>query len=187
MNYQRKYPEFMFEDFPITDLAASPSGDTLYIGTRGAGVSRVYRDEVDAISGASEYAEWGPIKMPSDHVTCLYVEADGTQWIGTDKGVARHRGHDGMENWFVLDQSTGLINNHVQCIAKDHQERIWIGTRAGISVFAKDAVSSFGREQGLLGENVQCIAVDHDGIIWIGTDRGVTSYYQGDVIRYYNR
>ncbi len=91
-SYQRKYPEYMFQDFPISDMACSPGGDSLYIATKGAGVSRIYRNDVDGISGASEYAQWGTILMPSDNVNCICIEADGTQWFGTDAGVVTAQG-----------------------------------------------------------------------------------------------
>lgn len=183
--YQRKYPEYVFQDFPISAIATNPGGDSLYIATRGAGVCRVYRNDVDAISGASEYAQWGPILLPSDQVNCICIEADGTQWFGTDAGVARHRGSETLENWMVLDTANGLVHNQVQSIAVDQRGWVWIGTGAGVSIYRNNSLLSFRREDGLLGENVHCIAVDREGIVWIGTDRGITSYDRGDIIRYH--
>jgi len=184
--YQRKYPEYMFQDFPITDMATTPGGDSLYVATKGAGISRMYRNDVDAISGASEYAKWGPIKIPSDNINCICIEADGTQWFGTDAGVARHEGNETLENWLVLDTEDGLIDNFVQSIAEDHQGRVWIGTKAGVSVFENNSLSSISKKDGLLGNNVLCISVDREGIVWIGTDLGLTSYNKGDLTRYRN-
>ncbi len=183
-SYQRKYPEYMFGDFPISDMATNPGGDSLYVATRGAGVSRIYRNDVDGISGASEYAQWGTILLPSDNVNCICIEADGTQWFGTDAGVARHRGNKTLENWMVLDMEDGLADNVVNCIAADHQGRIWIGTRAGVSVYVPGG--SLSKVEGIFGKNVNCISVDREGIVWIGTERGVTSYYRGDITRYFN-
>jgi len=183
--YQRKYPEYMFEDFPITDMATNPGGDSLYVATRGAGVSRLYRNDVDGISGASEYAQWGSIIIPSDSVNCICIETDGTQWFGTESGVARHKGNLTLENWMVLDEGDGLVDNKVQSIAVDHQGRAWIGTRMGISVFENNTLRSFKRGEGPIGRNIQCITVDREGLVWIGTSLGVTSYNGGDITRYY--
>jgi ligand-binding sensor domain-containing protein len=141
---------------------------------------------VDAISGASEYAQWGPILMPSDNVNCIFIEPDGTQWFGTDAGVARHKGTETMENWMVLDAEDGLIDNNVQSIAVDHQGRVWIGTKAGVSVFENNSLRSLSGGDGLLGRNVRCITVDREGVVWIGTEWGVTSYHKGDITRYMN-
>ncbi len=183
-SYERKYPEYMFQDFPISDMETNPGGDSLYIATKGAGVSRVYRNDVDGISGASEYAQWGSIKIPSDNVNCIYIEADGTQWFGTDAGVARHKGNETLENWMVLDAEDGLVDNMVQCITGDLEGRIWIGTKEGISVFENNTLSSLSGGDGLLGSNVLSIAVDREGIVWIGTNWGVTSYYKGEITKY---
>ncbi len=182
--YERKYPEYMFKDFPITSMATNPGGDSLYVGTKGAGVARVLRNDVDAITGASEYAQWGPIQIPSDHITTICITRDGTQWFGTDKGVARHTGDITMENWLALNEEDGLVNNYVQAIAADRRGRVWIGTKGGISVFYENAMTSITAEDGLTSNNVLSIAVDKEGVVWFGTDAGVTSYWRGELTKY---
>ncbi len=183
-SYQKQYPEGLFKDFPITALGASPSGDTLYVGTKGAGVARVFRNDVDAISGASEYAQWGPIQMPSDNICSLYISPDGTQWIGTDQGVARHIGYNTLEKWTVFTVKDGLVNNFVQTIAMDKKGKIWFGTKGGVSVFDGSSWTNFKEGDGLTSDNILCIAVDQEGIVWLGTDNGVISYSKGKFIRY---
>ncbi len=170
--YQRKYPEYMFQDFPITAMATSPDGDSLYVATKGAGVTRVFRNDVDAISGASEYAQWGPIEIPSDIINCICIAPDGTQWFGTDEGVARHIGNETLDNWLVLDTEDGLVDNFVQSIAVDHQGNVWIGTKGGVSIFNNNTLRSMTREDGLISNNVLCIAVDKEGVVWLGTRLG---------------
>ena len=133
--YQRKYPESNFKDFPINAMATSIDGDSLYVATSGAGVARMFRDKVDAVSGASEYAQWGPIEMPSDNVYSICIMPDGTQWFGTDKGVARHKGYKTLENWTVFNKENGLVDDFVQAIANDKKGNLWFGTKAGVSVF----------------------------------------------------
>ncbi|MFO7668722.1 MAG: two-component regulator propeller domain-containing protein [Bacteroidales bacterium] len=184
--YQRKYPEYMFQDFPITSMATSPDGELLYVATKGAGVTRVFRNDVDAISGASEYAQWGPIEIPSDHINCICIAPDGTQWFGTDKGVARHVGNETLDNWLALDREDGLIDNFVQSIAMDHQGNVWIGTKGGVSIYDNHTLRSMTWEDGLTSNNVLCISVDKEGVVWLGTDRGVTSYSAEEVSRYTN-
>lgn len=186
LDYDYDYPEWMFEKFPITDMATSPDGDSLYVGTKGAGVTRFYRDDVDAISGASEYAKWGPIELPSDNINCICIEPDGTQWFGTDAGVARHIGYTTLDNWMVLDTVNGLVDNNVQSIAVDHQGRIWIGTKAGISIYENGTLKSLTKKGGLYGEDIRFIVVDRDGVVYIGNDYGLASYTNGDLIIYKN-
>ncbi len=182
--YQRKYPEFIFDDFPITSMATSPDGDSLYVATVGAGVTRVFRNDVDAITGASEYAQWGPIKMPSDNVYSVCIAPDGTQWFGTDAGVARHIGYNTLENWAVFNEDNGLVDNFVQAIAADTRGMVWFGTKGGVSVFDNVSMRSVTEKDGLTSNNVLCISVDKEGVVWIGTDAGVTSFGRGQITKY---
>ncbi len=177
--YQRKYPEGMFRDFPITAMAASPGGDSLYVATDGAGVTRLFRNDVDAISGASDYARWGSIDMPSDKVLSICITPDGTQWFGTDRGVARHAGNKTLVDWTVYSTHNGLINNYVQAIAIDKSGKLWFGTRGGIAVFDGSLWTSFTEKDGLNSNNVLCIVIDKAGVVWMGTDQGVCSYCDG--------
>ncbi|MEI8225718.1 MAG: two-component regulator propeller domain-containing protein [Bacteroidota bacterium] len=183
-SYQRKYPEGMFKDFPITTMATSPDGDSLYVATDGAGVARVYRDKVDAISGASEYAQWGPIEMPSDKVYSICITPDGTQWFGTDQGIARHTGYKTLENWTVFNTDNGLVDNFVQAVAVDSKGNLWFGTKGGVSVFDGSAWTSFTIKDGLNSNNILCITIDKNGIVWLGTDNGVLSYNNGEFVNY---
>jgi ligand-binding sensor domain-containing protein len=177
--YLEQYPQELFREHPITSLATSTDGDSLYVATVGVGVLRVYRNKVDGISGASDYAQWGPIYMPSDNVYSICIAPDGTQWFGTDMGVARHTGYNTLANWTVFDTKNGLINNFVQAIAVDKEGKVWFGTKGGISVFDGSAWTSITEKEGLTSGNILCIAVDKDGVIWIGTDNGVTSVNKG--------
>ncbi|MFY9152681.1 MAG: two-component regulator propeller domain-containing protein [Prolixibacteraceae bacterium] len=183
-DYEEKYPEFMFGDFPIKAMATSPDGDSLYVATEGAGVTRVFRNVVDAISGASKYVQWGTIEIPSDKVYSICVTADGTQWFGTDKGVARHVGYKTLENWTVFNAANGLVNNFVQAVAVDHKGNVWFGTKGGVTVYDNSSMRSFTEKDGLTSNNILCISVDKAGVVWMGTDSGITSFADHKFTRY---
>lgn len=183
-SYQQLYPESMFSDYRITAMATSRGGDTLYVGTEGAGVARVYRNQVDAISGATSYAKWGPILMPSDKIYSIFIAPDGTQWLGTDQGISRHIGNETLEKWTIFNNKQGLVNNFVQAIAMDKKGRLWFGTKGGVSVFDGSAWTSYTESDGLASNNVLCIAVDGEGAVWLGTDKGVTCCERGKLINY---
>jgi ligand-binding sensor domain-containing protein len=183
-SYQRKYPEGLFKDFPITAMATSPDGDSLYVATKGAGVARVFRNKVDAISGASEYAQWGPIEMPSDNVFSICITPDGTQWFGTDLGVARHIGYNTLEKWTIFNKENGLVDNFVHAITIDKKGNIWFGTKGGVSVFDGSAWISYTTDDGLSSNNILCITVEKNGHVWLGTDNGVMCFINGEFICY---
>jgi len=177
LSYDDTYPPGMFRDFPITSMATNPAGDSLYVATDGAGVARVYRNDVDGISGASVYAQWGPIIIPSDKVYSIYIAPDGTKWFGTDQGVATHKGNNTLENWTVFTTAEGLVNNFVQAITADKKGNLWFGTKGGgISVYDGAKWTSYTTSNGLNSDNILCLATDNDGAIWIGTDNGVNCF-----------
>ena len=175
-DYEMHYPAMLFSMFPITSMATNLTGDSLYVGTAGSGVARVYRDDLDGISGASVIAQWGPIAIPSDYVHSVFIAPDGARWFGTEEGVARHSGHDPLDMWNVYTTDEGLVDNFVQAISDDKTGNIWCGTQAGISVFNGSSWVSYTTDNGLASNNILSLATDHDGVVWIGTDSGISSY-----------
>jgi ligand-binding sensor domain-containing protein len=185
LTYDDTYPYAMFQEYPITSIATNPTGDSLYVGTDGAGVARVYRNDVDGISGASVYAQWGPIIIPSDKIYSIYIAPDGTKWFGTDQGVASHKGNNTLDNWTVYTTAEGLVNNFVQAITADKKGNLWFGTKGGgISVFDGTKWSSYTTADGLNSNNILCMTLDNDGVVWIGTDDGVAAFNGGHFISY---
>jgi len=183
-DYDGYYTERMFVEYPITSMATNPKGDSLYVGTEGVGVLRVYRNELDGISGASVYAQWGPINLPSDYILSIYIAPDGTKWFGTEEGVARHSGNNTLDNWIAYYTEDGLIDNYVQSICGDKDGNIWFGTLAGISVFTGSSWTSYTTDNGLSSNNILSMACDKNGVVWIGTDTGICSYENEEFISY---
>jgi ligand-binding sensor domain-containing protein len=183
-DYDGYYTEGMFMNYPITSMATNLKGDSLYVGTEGVGVMRVYRDDLDGISGASIYAQWGPIDLPSDYILSIYIAPDGTKWFGTEEGVARHTGNNTLDNWTAYYTDDGLVDNYVQAICGDKKGNIWFGTLAGISVFSGSSWISYTVDNGLASNNILSIATDNTGIVWIGTDAGISSYENEKFINY---
>ena len=180
-SYDDQYPEGFFEFFPITTMAANPGGDTLFVATMGAGVGRFSRNDVDGISGASPYAQWGPCVLPSDNVISVCVDGD-LQWYGTDAGLARHEGYDYMEGWTAFTTEDGLVDNFVQTIAMDCTGKLWVGTRGGISVLDGSEWINYTTRDGLLSNNILSIVCDKTGDVYIGSDKGFMVYNHGALI-----
>ncbi len=175
-DYDGYYTEGMFTNYPITSMATNLKGDSLYVGTEGVGVMRVYRDDLDGISGASIYAQWGPIDLPSDYILSIYIAPDGTKWFGTEEGVARHTGSNTLDNGTAYYTDDGLVDNYVQAICGDKKGNIWFGTLAGISVYSGSSWTSYTTDNGLVSNNILSLATDNNGIVWIGTDAGISSF-----------
>lgn len=183
-DYEDIYPEFLFQDFPVLSMATDLDGDTLYIGTNGAGIARMYTNEVDGISGASVYAQWGPMILPSDKIYSIYIAPDGAQWFGTEMGAARHTGQNSLEKWTAFTSKDGLVDNHIQAITSDKEGNIWFGTKGGVSVFTGSVWKSYTEKDGLISNNILCITVDKTGAIWLGTDKGISSFDKEEITNY---
>ena len=177
--YDDLYPGDIFEYFPFSTMTTGNSGDTLYVGTLGGGVLRYYKNDVDAISGASEYAIWGPINMPSDNIYSVHISADGTQWLGTDKGIARHLGYNTLDNWTIFDTGDGLAGNMVNTINSDSNGKLYFGTDNGLSVLDGTKWTTFRVNDGLVSNNVLSISIDKNNTVWLGTDSGVSCLEDG--------
>jgi len=180
-SYDDEYPEGYFEFFPITTMATSEDGDSLYVATLGAGIGRMYRNEVDGISGASPYAQWGPCILPSDSIHSICIKGN-TQWYGTDAGLASHEGYDYMENWTAYTTENGLADNFVQALAVDSFGKLWAGTKGGVSVFDGSKWTSYTLQDGLISNNILCIICDKHGSVYLGTDSGLMIYTNGELI-----
>jgi len=165
-------------------MATSMDGASLYVGTLGGGVLRLYRNDVDAVSGASEYAKWGPILMPSDTVYCIHITPDGTQLFGTEKGFAKHSGYKTLEGWTEYNSKSGLADDRVQAISSDTKGNIYLGTKNGLSVFDGNNWTTFRIDNGLVSNNILTIAVDKNNVVWLGTENGVTCIRNGKFINY---
>ncbi|HSO88212.1 MAG TPA: two-component regulator propeller domain-containing protein [Draconibacterium sp.] len=183
-DYEEFYPEFVFQEFPVLSMATDLDGDTLYVGTKGAGIARVFSNDVDGISGASVFAQWGPMILPSDKIFSIFIAPDGAKWFGTDMGVARHIGQNSLENWTAFTTKDGLVNDFVQAITSDKDGKIWFGTKGGVSVLDGSSWISYTEKDGLISNNVLCIVVDKTGVVWFGTDNGVSSLNNGKIISY---
>jgi ligand-binding sensor domain-containing protein len=184
-DYAERYPEDIFQYYPISSAAATPKGDTLYVGTLGGGVMRFFKDQqVDAVSGASEFAVWGPILIPSDTVFCVHIAADGTQWMGTNKGAAKHVGNNTLEGWFAFDTKSGLADNQVQAVQTDSKGNIYFGTPKGLSVLSGKEWTTYTLGNGLVSNNILTIVIDREDNAWLGTDNGISCLKNGSIISF---
>src|SRR5262249_52754465 len=100
--------------------------------------------------------------LPSEVIRTLYLDAEGTMWIGTaGSGLARWR--DGHLNIFTTRE--GLPDNSISQILEDESGRLWLGTSRGVACISKREFNelaagkisavyprTYGRAEGMLSE-----------------------------------
>lgn len=154
---------------------AISKGDTIYCGTNGEGVARIFR-YVDGFSGASSYVKpWSSLQ--GDTITAIFIDSQGYQWYGTSKGISRHTSIEAKEGWdfYLADQ---LPDKHVTVIKGDAHGNIWIGTRGGLAKVNSELnkITVWTMTDGLPSDVINTIAIDNDQSVWLGTDNGASHF-----------
>lgn len=106
-------------------------------------------------------------------VRAVCEDGDGTLWIGTDGGLCSLRdGH------FTPCNSSYGRGVAVYFIMRDHLDRLWIGTSAGLVRYDAKQFIRYTTRDGLPEDRVLSLHEDKDGTLWIGTYGGGLSRYK---------
>lgn len=114
--------------------------------------------------------------LPSDRLTALALDADGTLWIGSERsGLARLR--DGVVEAFTPPD--GLPIGAVTRLHVGPGGDLWIGSEDGLVRHGPAGWHRFGTADGLPHRRVESIAETPEGDVWVGTLGGLARL-QGD-------
>ncbi|MEP0987388.1 two-component regulator propeller domain-containing protein [Ekhidna sp.] len=113
----------------------------------------------------------------SDNINSSLQDKGGNLWFGsTGEGVYKFDG----KKFTQFTTRNGLASNRVYCIFEDNEDKIWVGTEAGICVyngvsFAKIEITS---ETYIASSSpdVFNIMQDSAGKLWLATVDGVYTY-----------
>ncbi len=155
----------------INAIAESPNGDILIGTANGFGILHPNNGHLDFFSQQNG-------TLPSNLVSDIVVDKEGTVWLGLETGVAQ------------LDLSTKIITLHIpspnnpksalensiRTIAVDNSSRIWAGSDNGIYRLDRTTRQFIhyqhdAQDPHSLGNNFsRQIYVDSNGWIWSGSD-----------------
>ena len=132
--------------------------DLVWIGTD-AGLLRFQDNQLQVFNT-------GNINLPSDLITALALDADGSLLIGTDAGLARFR-----EGRIIAVPD--IPGEPVRSIAAAPNGEVWVSAGAG-DLFHFDGtewmpVTDLGP---LPSSTISALFVDENGDLWMGTDAG---------------
>ncbi len=152
----------------------------MWFGTR-EGLNRY--DGYDFTVYASDPED--PTTLSNGFITALYVDRDGTLWVGTFHGGLNRFDRDTAT--FAHYQNdpqdpTSLSHNRIRAIAQDREGTLWIGTHGG-------GVERFDPQHGtfthyrhdpddptsLSSDIVRALYPAPDGTLWVGTYGGLNA------------
>jgi ligand-binding sensor domain-containing protein len=118
--------------------------------------------------------------FPALDVQTLSPAIDGGMWFG---GLGAGSLTDGV--WTAYNAVDGLAGNVVQVIESDAQNRTWIGTKSGLSIWNGSDFFNLTEENGLPSANISALLPDGERM-WIGTDGGGLFRFERSQLRVYN-
>ena len=123
---------------------------------------------------------WEADILKTDFIKAIVDDGAGNIWMGTNsQGI--YILDKGQNNFMQIDRSIenpfSLPSNHINCLYKDNQEIMWIGTtKQGIAFTCLDN-TSFEVHQVPELEDISCFQEDRNGYLWLGLDgKGLLCY-----------
>ncbi len=155
--------------------------NNIWIGTDNGGLFKIVQTDSNKV-----------VQYPQLHfldneiITALSQCSDGNIWIGTaQQGIYTLNPRTSkIKNYFHNNKNRhSIIGNTIRTIYKDQDQRTWIGTEDGLSLFLSE-VHEFQNYQhdpknpeSLSNNDVNSITMDKSGNIWIGTNnRGINRF-----------
>ncbi len=117
----------------------------------------------------------------NDVVNTLFRDSEGILWIGTNSGVNFiDTTKPGLVKFEVFDNSNDsvfvLSDNWILTITEDYNNRIWFGTRSGITYYNKISKQSgfYTQDDGLNNDLIKGVVCDQNGYVWLSTNKGIS-------------
>jgi ligand-binding sensor domain-containing protein len=79
-----------------------------------------------------------------------------------------------------INEENGLSDNHVNCVLKDKQGQVWIGTEDGLNLLDGSSIKVFKHKDGdstsISNNGIKDIKEDEEGNIWVATELGLNCF-----------
>lgn len=121
--------------------------------------------------------EYNVYEFPEDRIICLGLNQYNSIMVGTESSGLFI---DSENSWVNYNVTDGLIENGVQTISLDHDNKIYIGyyVAGGISRLDENGITTLFKDGPIL-EDIHSIIFDDNNIMWAAD-------HNGDVFRYIN-
>lgn len=114
------------------------------------------------------YRRASDLSWHAKHGVIVATRGYGIYFFNTDYKVTR-----------IINHTSGLLNDHVNCLYVDKEGRIYVGTNEGLSIVefsdAGMTIRNVTVEHGLSSNRINEIYVA-DGMVWVATMKGITRF-----------
>ena len=152
----------------------------IWIGTETAGVVKLSPRPLLLHNYA--YSPTNPGSLSPRPVNAMYVEPDGTLWVGTVEGGLNRRASGGKDFEHWTTQNSPLSHNSISVLEADAHGQLWIGTWGGgiCKMSLKDKVlTHVDMPAGMTSVTnyIGSLAYDkYNDALWIGSNDGIFYY-----------
>lgn len=104
----------------------------------------------------------------------MIEDTEGNIWVSLNGGgVVRMK----ITNNTIIEQeklnvNNGLVSNFVTCLYQSRNNKIWIGTEAGLAVINEDKTIEIAYNKDITMD-IQSMIEDPGGFLWMGTQKGL--------------
>jgi len=156
----------------ISCIYENPYDSTLWIGTQNAGLN-IYSRERDNFYSFSLSSN-SKNKIPSNFIKEIIATSDGTLWIATQAGGLCY--FNKKDSSFIKPEfSKQNIFKTVNCLEKDEDGNLWIGTPSGLykwnylNKYSKEIPIRVKFSDSERRKRITALKFDLKGNLWIGT------------------
>ncbi len=151
----------------------------LLIGTLGGGLNRLEIDKEKFTAYQPDSDD--PFSISGEHVLTIAGDSLGQIWLGM-QNTGLNRFDPEEEKFYNFTSRDGLANNEILCILPEKDQRLWIATRNGLSIFdlkTETFIANLYKQNGLPTSMFIANACDigSDGLFRFGTEEGMVSFY----------
>lgn len=112
--------------------------------------------------------------LEGKHIQQMVLGRQGQLWLAVaGEGLVAYDRDTTLTSYPII---SGTPAPEITTLFIDQQQKLWLGTRAGLCGREEQAFTCYDTADGLAQDHVEAIIQDNEGRLWIGGEGGVTLY-----------